>query len=57
VDEGKSQPEAVGDGRGAFGTACVRADDDGVAVVGDVLLDISLQERAGVEVVDCDSAC
>lgn len=40
MDEGEGKPETVGYGRGAFGAACVGADDDGVAVVGDVLLNI-----------------
>ncbi len=52
MDQGKGHAEAVGNGGGAFGTACVRADNDCVAVVGDVLLDVALQERVGVEVVD-----
>jgi hypothetical protein len=52
VDERKGQPEPVGDGCGAFGAACVRADDHGIAVVGDLELDVALQERTRVEVVD-----
>jgi hypothetical protein len=53
VDERKGKPEVVGDGSGAFGAACVGADNDGFAVVRDLLLDVPLQERASVEVVDC----
>ena len=52
MDEGKGQSEAVGDGCGAFSAACVGADNHGVAVVGDFELNVALQERAGVEVVD-----
>lgn len=52
VDQGEGHAQAVGDGGGAFGAACVRADDDCLLVVGDVLLDVALQQRADVEVVD-----
>lgn len=52
VNEGKVESQAVCDGGGPFCAACVRADDDCVAVVGDVMHDVALQERTGKEVVD-----
>jgi hypothetical protein len=52
VDEGKSQPKAVGYRRGTLGATRIRTDDDRVAVVGDVVLDVAFQQRPGVEVVD-----
>ena len=52
MDEGKVEAEAVGNGGGTFGAACIRANNDRVAVVGDVVLDVALQERARMEVVD-----
>lgn len=52
MDEGKVRAEAVSDRRRPLGTARIRADDDRIPVVGDVHLDVPLEERPPVQVVD-----
>jgi hypothetical protein len=42
MDEGKCEPQFVGDGRGTFSAACIGTDNDGITVVGNVLLDVAL---------------
>jgi len=54
VDQSKVDAHAVGDGRRALGAARVGADDDGILVVGDVCLNVPLQQRPAVQVVDGD---
>lgn len=54
MDKGKGHSQCVGNGGGAFGAAGIRADDDGLLVVGDVELDVLAKEVAAVEVVHGD---
>ena len=54
VDQGKLDAHAVRDGRRALCSASIGADDDGILVVGDVRLDVPLEERPAVQVVDRD---
>jgi hypothetical protein len=52
MDESKLDAHAVGNGRRTLRTAGVRADDDGILVVRDVCLDVPLEERPAVQIID-----
>lgn len=52
MDESKGEVQSVGDGRGAFGAAGVGADDDGVLVVLNAVLDVVDEKGSAVEIVD-----
>lgn len=54
VDQGEGHTKPIGDGGGALRSAGIRTDDHSLLVVGDVVLDVLLQQRAAVEVVDGD---
>lgn len=51
MDESKVHLEAVGNSGSSLGAAGIGRDDDGLFVVGDVLLDVVLDEGLAVEVV------
>jgi len=52
VNESKSQSETVGYSGSAFSATRIGAHDDCVTVIGNVLLDVALQEGAGVKIVN-----
>lgn len=54
MDQGKVNTDAVRNRRRALGTTSIRADDNGILVVGDVRLDVALEQGAAVQVVDGD---
>lgn len=54
VDERKGHAECIGNGRGTLSTSSVRADYDGLLVVGDVVLDVLSQKMTAVQVVHGD---
>lgn len=54
MNESKVHVETVSNGRGSLGAAGVGGDDDGFSEARDVCLDIFLDERLAIEVVDGD---
>lgn len=54
MDQRKFHSKRISNGCGPLGSSGVGRDDNSVLVVGDIVLDIPLQKRAGVEVVDGD---
>lgn len=52
MDEGEINAHAVSNRCCALRAACVGGNDHGILVVGDVLLDVPLEERPSVQVVD-----
>lgn len=54
VDECKLNAKRISHGRGSFGTTSIRTNDDCILVVGDVVLNVLLQHRSPVQVVDWD---
>lgn len=51
VDEGKVHAQAIGNDGGALCASGVGGDDDGLFVVGNILLDVVLEERFAVEII------
>lgn len=54
VDQGELHSEGISDGSCALGPAGVRRDDDGVLKVRDIIADVTLQQRAAIQVIDGD---
>lgn len=54
VNKRKVHLEAVSDERGSFCATGIRRDDDGLSEIGDVLLDVVLDQWLAVEVIDGD---
>ena len=52
MDESKVNTKGVGNRRGPLRTSGVWADDDGIFIVWNILLDIALEERFTIEVID-----
>jgi len=54
VNQGKSHVQLISDGSSTLGTAGVGANNNSILVVGDILLNVPLDERLGVQVVNGD---
>lgn len=54
MNKGELHAQAVRNGSRALGATGIRADNDGILPVRNVLLDVALEKRLSVEVIDRD---